>query len=80
MSNVANGAEKLIKALKTSNKLFIRLQEVTQDNPELQSMLFNSISPNNVQRSIELIEELGARDLYKLINEIDKRLYESKDN
>ena len=74
MSNTANGQTKLIALLKTSNKLFKSLQQVSELNSNL-----DLISPENMKEAEKLIKGLGSRDLLKLVNEMEKRLYESQD-
>ena len=71
MSDTANGQKKLIELLKTSNKLFKSLQKVSDLNSNLVL-----ISPKNMKEAEKTIKELGSRDLLKLVNEMEKRLYE----
>ena len=73
MSNTytANGHKELITLIKASNNLFKDLQDVTKTT-------LNILSPQDIKEAEKLIENLGARDLQKIVKEINKRIQENK--
>jgi len=73
MSNTANGQQKLLKLLTTSNELFKRLQEV-----EKLKVKSDLISPENMEEAEKLIRGLGSRKLLILVKEMEKLIYENK--
>lgn len=68
----ANGQQKLIKLLETSNNLFEQLQDINQSKLNI-----NFIPPENMKEAKKMIKNLGSRNLLKLVKEIEQRLYDN---